>query len=266
MKRPMKIGSMLLGLSVVFGASLPTATAQKASLPGGSGFSFDVYGDSRSMMFLPYKSDQEAEARQLMVDIFSLVLPEKVSAEMVDKHVKLTYDPVTNELMQITMPFDTASEVTTLKLDKGWVTEASVEDVKLLPGVQRTMFRLEGGEWVAREVVKDVKSGQATFVLSTGDLVWWGKQGNKPSDNPYWKLVNEDVLKQLPPPDKHIKKAGLHGHVSRCRQSRSVGGLRRGRSFERLSLLEKVRRLRQATHLQVRLRRGALHLPVDGQI
>jgi hypothetical protein len=54
------------------------------------------------------------------------------------------------------MPFDTASEVTTLTLDKGWVTEASVVDVKLLPGVSRTMFRLEGGEWVAREVVDEV--------------------------------------------------------------------------------------------------------------
>ena len=41
------------------------------------------------------------------------------------------------------------SEVTTLKFDKGWVTEASVEDVKLLPGVSRQMFRLEGGDWVA---------------------------------------------------------------------------------------------------------------------
>ena len=213
MKHPTKFSSILLGLSVVFGASLPTATAQKASLPGGSGFSFDVYGDSRSMMYLPYKSDQEAEARQLMVDIFSLVLPERVSAEMVDKHVKLTYDPSNNELVQVVMPFMTASEVTTLTLDKGWVTEASVEDVKLLPGVHKTMFRLQGGDWVAREVVKDVKSGQATFILNTGDLVWWGKQGNKPSDNPYWKLVNEDVLKHLPPPDKHMKKAGLHGRM-----------------------------------------------------
>jgi hypothetical protein len=42
-------------------------------------------------------------------------------------------------------------------VDKGWVTEASVEDVKLLPGVQRTMFRLQGGEWVTREIVKDVQ-------------------------------------------------------------------------------------------------------------
>jgi hypothetical protein len=111
------------------------------------------------------------------------------------------------------MPFDTASEVTTLKFDKGWVTEASVEDVKLLPGVSRTMFRLEGGDWVAREVVANIKSGRAQFIVNTGDLVWWGKQGSKPSDNPYWKLVNEDILKQLPKPDREMEKAGLPGRV-----------------------------------------------------
>jgi hypothetical protein len=48
------------------------------------------------------------------------------------------------------MPFASKAEVMTLTVDKGWVTEASVEDVKLLPGVHRTMFRLEwrrlGGE------------------------------------------------------------------------------------------------------------------------
>jgi hypothetical protein len=131
---------------------------------------------------------------------------------VVDKHVKLTYDPATHELVQIVMPFDTASEVTTLTLDKGWVTEASVEDVKLLPGVRRTMFRLQGGEWVAREIIKDVRSGRTNLVLNTGDMVWWGKQGNKPSGNPYWKLVNED-FKQLPLPDKEMRDAGLPGRV-----------------------------------------------------
>ena len=128
------------------------------------------------MMYLPYKKDQEAEARKLMVDMFELVLPEKVSEAIVNKYVKLTYDPATKELVQIMMPFMTKSEVTTLTLDKGWVTEASVEDVKLLPGVRRTMFRLQGGEWVAREVVKDVQRGRAKFVLNTGDMVWWGKE------------------------------------------------------------------------------------------
>lgn len=190
-----------------------TPAAQQSKPAAESGFSFAVYGDSRSMMYLPYKADQEPQAHQLMVDMFELVLPEKVAAETVDKAVKLIYDPATHELVQIEMPFMTKSEVTTLTVDKGWVTEASVEDVKLLPGVRRTMFRLEGGEWVVREIVKDVQRGRAKFVLNTGDMVWWGKQGPTPSQNPYWKLVNEEVLKQLPPPDRQMRAAGLPGRV-----------------------------------------------------
>ncbi|MGA3213810.1 MAG: hypothetical protein ABSD20_21085, partial [Terriglobales bacterium] len=205
----------IVAASAAFAFALTTSTtsAQQKSRPAEAGFSFDVYGDSRSMMFLPYKVDQEAEARKLMVDMFELVLPEKVAAPLVEKSVKLTYDPSTNELVQVEMPFLTASQVMTLTLDKGWVTEASVEDSKLMPGVRHRVFRLQGGDWVAREIVRDVNSGNASLVLSTGDLVWWGKQGDKPSDSPYWKLVNEDVLKQLPPPDKHMKEAGIEGRV-----------------------------------------------------
>jgi hypothetical protein len=62
-------------------------------------------------------------------------------------------------------------------------------------------------------MVKDVQGGRAKFILNTGDLVWWGYQGSKPSDNPYWSLVNEDVLKQLPPPDDQMRAAGLPGRV-----------------------------------------------------
>src|SRR5689334_20618786 len=190
-----------------------TAAAQQTTGVGSRSFSFAVYGDSRSMMYLPYKSDQKDEAIKLMVDMFELVLPEKVAEEVVRKVVKLTYDPSTDELIQIVMPFETKSEVSTLTLDKGWVTEASVEDVKLLPGVHRTMFRLQGGEWVAREVVKDVQSGKAKFILNTGDMVWWGKQGPAPAESPYWRLVYEDVLKQLPAPDDQMRAAGLPGRV-----------------------------------------------------
>jgi len=164
-------------------------------------------------MYLPYKADQEADARKLMVDMFELVLPQKVSEEVVEKDVKLIYEPSNHELVQMVMPFMTKSEVTTLTFDKGWVTSALVEDVKLLPGVNRTMFRLEGGAWVAREAVRDIKSGNGKFLLSTGDLVWWGRQGGKPSDNPYWTLVDKDVLEQLPQPDKEMKQAGLDGRV-----------------------------------------------------
>ena len=168
MRQAANVCFVLFVLGALLVLQRPTATAQPVSRPADFGFSFAVYGDSRSMMYLPYKKEQEADARRLMVDMFELVLPEKVSEEVVNKYVKLIYDPATHELVQIVMPFDTRSEVTTLTLDKGWVTEASVEDVKLLPGVRRTMFRLQGGEWVAREVVKDVKSGRAKFVLNTG--------------------------------------------------------------------------------------------------
>src|SRR5262245_38319617 len=188
-----------------------TAAAQQAKRVGSRAFSFAVYGDSRSMMYLPYKSDQREEAIKLMVDIFALVLPEKVAEEVVRKDVKLTYDPATDELVQIVMPFETKSEVTTLTVDRGWITEASVEDVKLLPGVRRTMFRLQGGEWVAREIVQDVQSGRAKFILNTGDMVWWGKQGPTPSENPYWKLVYEDVLNRWPPPVNRTRSAGMRG-------------------------------------------------------
>src|SRR6266516_3548152 len=184
-------------------------SAQQAPRPAASGFSFAVYGDSRSMMYLPYKADQEAEARDLMVDMFELVLPEKVAAEVVKKDVKLIYDPATHELVEMVMPFLTHSEVTYLTIDKGWVTEASVEDVKLLPGVRRTMFRLHGGEWVAHGVVGDIKSGRAKFIISSGDVVWWGNQGRTVADSPYWKRVNDTMLKQLPPPDSEMRAAGL---------------------------------------------------------
>ena len=81
---------------------------------------------------------------------------------------------------------------------------------KLLPGVHRTVFRLRwrlGG----REIVKDVQSGRAKFVVSSGDIVWWGNQGRTVADSPYWKRVNDTMLKQLPPPDGEMRAAGLDG-------------------------------------------------------
>src|SRR5262252_8802073 len=199
-------------LALITGRAAAAEESMAAKQPA-SGFSFAVYGDSRSMMYLPYNLAQKEEATNAMVDMFELVLPAKVAPEVVKKDVKLIYDPATKELTQVIMPFMTRSEVTYMTLDKGWVTEASVEDVKLLPGVRRTMFRLHGGEWVARGVVNDVKSGRAQFVLNTGDMVWWGNQGGKPTENPYWKLVYEDVLKQLPAPDEQMRAAGLPGRI-----------------------------------------------------
>jgi hypothetical protein len=185
------------------GAANPNADAEAS-------FSFVAYGDSRPMMYLPFKEGQP-ELYKLFVDMFGLVLPEKVAEAVVKRDVKMVFDPATKDLIQIDMPFDTASEHTRLTLSQGWVTEAAVEDVKLLPGVLRTMFRLEGGSWVAREIVKDVQSGRAKFVVDSGDIVWWGNQGRTVKDSPYWKRVNETMLEKLPPPDAELTTAGLGG-------------------------------------------------------
>jgi hypothetical protein len=196
----------------VLAGGLPASAAE--SKPGS--FSFAVYGDSRSMMYLPAGANQKEEAIKLIVEMFELVMPEKIAEAVVKRDVKLIYDPATHELIEIVMPFMSRTEVMTLTVDKGWVTEASVEDVKLLPGVHRTMFRLHGGEWVARGIVNDIQRGRARFILNSGDMVWWGKQAEKPSENPYWKLVYEDVLKQLPAPDDEMRAADLPGRVFPC--------------------------------------------------
>jgi hypothetical protein len=169
------------------------ATAQQMPPAGSSAFSFAVYGDSRPMMYLPVK-DGQRDLTKLFVEMFGLVMPRKIAEAVVKRDVKTTFDPVSKELIKVIMPFESKTEVMTLTVDQGWVTEASVEDVKLLPGVHRTMFRLQGGEWVAREIVKDVQSGRAKFVVSSGDVVWWGNQGRTVNDSPYWKRVNDTML------------------------------------------------------------------------
>src|SRR5262249_51979729 len=121
------------------------------------------------------------------------------------------FDPTTKELTHVVMPFESKSEVAFLTIDKGWVTEATVEDTKLLPGVRRTMFRLSGGDWVARDMLAGITGGLARFVVSSGDLVWWGYQGKTIKDSPYWKRLYEEVLSKLPPADQDMKTAGLGG-------------------------------------------------------
>src|SRR5262245_44716283 len=127
-----KLSSVLFAYIALFtlvAGSAAAAEESPATKQSASGFSFAVYGDSRSMMYLPYNLDQKDDATNAMVDMFELVLPAKVAPEVVKKDVKLIYDPATKELTQVIMPFMTHSEVTYMTLDKGWVIEAEDEDV-----------------------------------------------------------------------------------------------------------------------------------------
>jgi hypothetical protein len=200
--------SSIVAASALSGA-LPTS-AQAQTTAASSGFSFAACGDSRPMMYLPVK-DGQPDLVRLFVEMFGLVMPERVAEAVVKRDVKMIFDPVTKELVQVIMPFMSRSEVMTLTVDQGWVTRATVEDVKLLPGVHREMFQLQGGDWVAREIVGHVRAGRAKFVINSGDVVWWGNQGHLISDSPYWKRVNDTMLKLLPPPDDEMRAAGLDG-------------------------------------------------------
>ena len=146
--------------------------------------------------------------------------------------MKTIFDPATNELIQVVMPFETKTEVMTLTVDKGWVTEASVEDVKLLPGVHRTMFRLQGGDWVAREIVRDVQYRARRVRGQQRRRRLVGQPGPHAStDSPYWQRVNDTMLKLLPPPDDDDAR-GRAGRplVHRGGQPRGLGRSRRSRA------------------------------------
>src|SRR5271166_1209362 len=126
--------SMLRALAAVpvLPSLLGTASAETQTSPAtgsnGSGFSFAAYGDSRPMMYLPVKNDGQPDLTKLFVELFGLVMPEKV----VKRDVKTIFDPATKELIRVIMPFMSKTEVMTLSVDRGWVAEASVEDVVLL--------------------------------------------------------------------------------------------------------------------------------------
>ncbi len=199
--------------AVVLNGCARDSTARQSAPAASFPFSFAVFGDSRTMMYLPHRSEQKAEAANLIAEMLELEMPPKEAKEVVEKYVKLDYDPTSGELTKLVMPFMTKSEVMTVTMDSGWATEASVEDVKLQPGVHYTMYRIKGGDWVTAGVLKALTGGQADFALHTGDWVWWGKQGPSPSDNPYWQRVDERFLRQLPPPDNRLKQAGLEGRV-----------------------------------------------------
>jgi len=203
--------ALLAGVAAmpILGEALRPASARAQTAAAG-GLSFAVCGDTRPMMYLPYK-EGKPDLVKLFVEMFGLVMPEKMAEEVVKRDVKMIFDPGTNDLIQVIMPFMSKSEVMTLSVDQGWVTRATVEDIKLLPGVRREMFQLEGGDWVAREIVQHVQAGRARFVIDAGDVVWWGNQGLSISDSPYWKRLNDNMLKLLPTPDDEMRTAGLDG-------------------------------------------------------
>ena len=95
MRKVIKAGATLFAVAVVL-VLQPLCTMAQQAQPAAAGFSFAVYGDSRSMFYLPYRSDQEAEARQLMVQMFELVFPRNIAERVNEMSNSLTILPLMN--------------------------------------------------------------------------------------------------------------------------------------------------------------------------
>jgi hypothetical protein len=97
-------------IAVTIALLMLTFGARQAALAADSGFSFAVCGDARTMIYVPYKADRDAEARHLLAGMFNLVMPQKAAEDLVAKAIQLKYDPVTHELTPIVMPYMSSSE------------------------------------------------------------------------------------------------------------------------------------------------------------
>src|SRR6201996_8233714 len=75
----------------------PSARAQTATK--GESFSFAAVGDTRPMMYLPPNGGRP-ELTKLFVEMFGLVMPEKVAEAVVARDVKMIFDPATKELIK----------------------------------------------------------------------------------------------------------------------------------------------------------------------
>ena len=56
------------------------------------------------MMYIPLKEGQP-DLNKFFVEMFGLVMPEKVAEDLVAKNVKMIFDPVTKDLIKVVMPF-----------------------------------------------------------------------------------------------------------------------------------------------------------------
>jgi hypothetical protein len=121
--------TLISGMTAVsaLGGALSTVAGAQTTVTSGT-FSFAVCGDSRPMMYLPYNQGKP-DLVKLFVEMFGLVMPERVAEAVVKRDVKMIFDPATKDLVEVIMPFMSKTEVMTLSIDKGWVTRATVEDV-----------------------------------------------------------------------------------------------------------------------------------------
>src|SRR5260221_13334451 len=86
-------------ISMPLVASVRTAVAP-TPIATGAGFSFAAVGDTRPMMYLPLKEGQPG-LNKFLVEMFALVMQEKVAEPVMARDVKMMFGTGTKELIKL---------------------------------------------------------------------------------------------------------------------------------------------------------------------
>lgn len=162
-------------------------------------FSFIVLGDTRTEPYMIGGKKQVQSMKTLLKKRYN------------KKHIRLFFDPTGLELRRAEV-FDDEDSKLILYYLGGWphfIVETS-------SGKSQVIMRDTGRKWVFDRIVASIKKGAtgmaggALFLVHGGDIPVFGFQGTRLDESPYWQLFEDELLKQLPPPDRNL---GLPGRV-----------------------------------------------------
>src|SRR5262249_39569207 len=114
-RRSILLAGTTFAAASALGSATSVQTAQAQTTAASGGFSFAVCGDSRPMMYLPYNQGKP-DLVKLFVEMFGLVMPERVAEAVVQRDVKMIFDPANKDLVEVIMPFMSKTEVMTLSV------------------------------------------------------------------------------------------------------------------------------------------------------
>src|SRR5262245_28372689 len=155
-------------LVAMTGAAANSGPARAQTAATSSGFSFAAVGDSRPMMYLPTRAGRP-DVVKLSVEMFGLVMPEKMAEAVVQRDVKMIFDPVTKELVQVVMPFMSKTEVMTLKVSRCLGFDS--DRIRLRPVTTKP------GRWPAQHIESFNNSRRASGPAASRSSSRWRSSG-----------------------------------------------------------------------------------------
>ena len=188
MKRETKTFSFLL-LTVIFIIIQFSLIAKTTD----DSFSFIAMGDTRPDVYLPYNEKTEEE-----------LLPIVERAHLNWKH-DIVYDQ-NDDLEKLVLTRGDTTQI--IYYFKYYWPQNIVLYQKGKKSEQ--IYANEGNKWVSSNVAKEMNSGKYSFIVHTGDLVFYGLQGNTLLTSPYWQRVQKEFLNKLQEPDKTFPALGNH--------------------------------------------------------